>query len=101
MGFINRQGAIVIKPNFEEVKNFSDGLAAVRVGDQASGKWGFINMKGEFIIKPIFDQAHSFSEGFASVSSGGEYSSNGKFEAPTVIKGSKWGVIYHPNNKSN
>jgi len=101
MGFINRQGAIVIKPNFEEVKNFSDGLAAVRVGDQASGKWGFINMKGEFIIKPIFDQAHSFREGFASVSIGGEYTSNGKFEAATVIKGSKWGVIYHPINKSN
>lgn len=101
MGFIDKKGNVVIKPIYTEALNFSEGLAAVFIGDEVYGKWGFINKKGEFVIKPKFDGVTSFSEGFASVSSGGEYSSNGKFEAPTVIKGSKWGVIYHPNNKSN
>lgn len=98
IGFINKKGEIIIKPIYDEAKNFSQGLAAVRIGDEASGKWGFINKKGEFIIKPTFDGVSSFNEGFSSVGIDGKYALNGKFEAATVIKQSKFGIIRHPFN---
>ncbi|MCC5627771.1 WG repeat-containing protein [Nostoc sphaeroides CHAB 2801] len=57
-----------MKPQFEEAKFFSQGLAAVRIG----GKFGYINIKGVFIIQPQFDEAECFYGGLASVEIGGE-----------------------------
>jgi hypothetical protein len=54
-GFIDRQGKMVITPQFTggfyridagfllANMGFSDGLAAVRIGDATTGKWGFIS----------------------------------------------------------
>jgi hypothetical protein len=62
-GFINSKG-IVVSPQFDNVYNFSEGLASVLVDD----KWGFINRAGEMVIPPQFDDcADGFSEGLASV----------------------------------
>jgi hypothetical protein len=67
-GFINSRG-IVIPPQFEEVGDFSEGLAEVKVGD----KWGFINRVGEMVIPPQFDRTSKFSEGLASVRIGHQW----------------------------
>ena len=57
-GFQDKQGKVVIKPQFDGCQNFSQGLAAVRVDK----KWGYINKTGKFIISPQFDFADSFFE---------------------------------------
>jgi hypothetical protein len=62
-GYIDKTGKLVIKSQFREVKNFSQGLAAVKIAD----KWGYTNKTGKLVIKPEFSNARSFSEGLAAV----------------------------------
>ena len=62
-GYIDKTGKLVIKSQFSEVKNFSQGLAAVKIAD----KWGYINKTGKLVIEPDFSDARSFSEGLAAV----------------------------------
>ncbi|MFH0819589.1 MAG: WG repeat-containing protein [bacterium] len=62
-GYIDRTGKIIIEPIFSSVKQFSDGLAAVKYKD----KWGFINKEGKFVVEPQYDCVDSFSEGMAAV----------------------------------
>ncbi len=54
---------VVAEPQFEDVRNFSEGLAAVRV----DGKWGYIDASGEMVIEPQFVLASDFSGGIAAV----------------------------------
>ena len=60
-------GHFVINPQFDGAYSFSDGLAAVRIGDDKTGKWGFIDNQGHFVINPQFDGVASFSDGLAEV----------------------------------
>ena len=41
-------GKFVINPQFNDAKDFSDGLAAVRKSEK--GKYGFIDKTGRFVI---------------------------------------------------
>jgi len=53
---------IVVEPQFDQVRFFSDdGYAAV----QKDGKWGYIDKKGNWLVTPRYDYAGSFSEGKA------------------------------------
>jgi WG containing repeat len=52
-GFIDVNGNVVIKPQFEAVGEFSEGLAPVMIGD----KWGYINRKGKVLIAPRWRQS--------------------------------------------
>ena len=71
VGFIDKTGKIVITPQFDsassdEGRTFSEGLAAVKVGD----KWGYIDKSGKFVIPPKFKQESAptlFYEGLAQV----------------------------------
>jgi hypothetical protein len=38
-GYINRQGELVIEPQFEHAQPFNEGLAAIKIRD----KWGYIS----------------------------------------------------------
>jgi len=54
---------VVIHPQFDEVENFSEGLAAVKV----YSKYGYIDKTGQWVISPQFDQVECFSEGLAKI----------------------------------
>lgn len=81
-GYINRKGRYVINLLFDFAEDFSDSLAAVRIGDKEEysdilerfivrpGKWGYINREGQYVINPQFDDAESFSEDLAFVDIG-------------------------------
>lgn len=86
-GFINPKGEIVIKPQFDEVSPFSEGLARVEV----DLKHGFIDTTGKFIIEPQYYIARSFAEGLAAVSiespgTWGYIDHKGKFVIPAKLK---------------
>jgi len=58
----------VIEPKFDIAKSFSEGLAAVRIGDNRTGRWGYIDKKGEMAIEPRFGRPiDSFTRGLALV----------------------------------
>ena len=81
VGFIDLQGQIAIKPQFDpdgaspcvqfgrvSASHFSEGLAAVQLENNEWGKeWGFIDRRGSWVIKPAFACAAPFSEGLALV----------------------------------
>jgi hypothetical protein len=58
-GYMDRSGALTIAPQYESAAPFSEGLAAVRVGD----KWGFINRKGTLVIPPRFENTAAGAPG--------------------------------------
>lgn len=65
-GFVDTNGKIAIKAQFESVGYFSDGLAwAKTVGKQL----GYINKTGEFVIQPLYAAGKEFdsSTGLARI----------------------------------
>lgn len=61
-GYVNQKGELVIKTSYAEKKEFSDGLAAIRIDE----KWGYINTSGKIVIKPLFKTGKNFSEGLSA-----------------------------------
>ncbi len=68
LGYTNRSAEFVIPPRYRQAKAFSQGRAAVRLGDT----WGYLNRQGEFVIEAKYDNAHSYSEGLAVVEQEGQ-----------------------------
>lgn len=64
-GYKDKDGNVVIKPQFFDAADFSEGLACVKKGKTTM--WGYIDTTGKFAIPTLFTQAHSFSEGLAAV----------------------------------
>lgn len=52
-GYINREGAWVIAPQFEDAFAFINGMAAAK----SDGLWGFIGRNGKYVVKPQFQHA--------------------------------------------
>ena len=72
--FIDASGRAVITPQFDIVDDFSEGLAAVNIGQTRipnlglisnPGKWGYIDKTGRLLIPLKFTHAEDFSEGLA------------------------------------
>ncbi len=82
--FIDITGKIVITLQknvyFDCAGSFSDGLAAVRIGDRQTGKWGYIDKSGKMLVTPQFDAGSAFSMERAAVRVGD-------------TKTGKWGYI--------
>ena len=62
-GYIDRSGAVVIEPQFNEAHAFAEGLARVVV----AGRYGYIDPTGALAIEPRFLRAFDFSLGRARV----------------------------------
>lgn len=54
-----------IAPQYEDARQFSDGLAAVK----KNGKWGYIDYDNNVVIDFQYDYAWDFNEGYAIVGS--------------------------------
>jgi WG containing repeat len=65
----DKNGKLVIEPKYRSADRFSEGLAAVRIGE----KVGYIDRNGEIAITPQFARAAGFSEGLALVYIGNKY----------------------------
>lgn len=63
-GFVNTSGEVIIQPEYNKAKSFSNGLAAVYNGD----KWGFINKRNQLAIDYQFiDVGYMGSNGLCPV----------------------------------
>lgn len=56
-GFVDATGKVVIKPQYEDAKSFSNGLAGVKKGEY----WSFINSKNQEVITGEFKDANYFN----------------------------------------
>ncbi|MDQ3110634.1 MAG: WG repeat-containing protein [Bacteroidota bacterium] len=71
-GVINSRGMPVCAEKYHEILPFSEGKAAVRLGN----KWGYIDTLGTEIIAPAFEKAGQFNSG-----------------AARIVKNQRWGFI--------
>ncbi len=70
VGFLDKEGKIVIPKLYEDVKGFSDEeICPVKL----NGKWGFINKKNEVVIPFNYEDADAFCEGLAAVKVNGKW----------------------------
>jgi hypothetical protein len=67
--YIDKQGNEVLKPQYEGMGDFKEGLAVVVKNE----KFGFINKQGELVVPLEYESASDFSEGLALVKKGGKY----------------------------
>ncbi len=76
--YFRKDGSLVTRVDCPFSEGFSEGLAAVCVGEETLKedvphvRWGYIDATGTFVIEPRFTQATPFSEGLAFVVEGGE-----------------------------
>lgn len=127
-GYMSKNGAVAIDPQFGEARDFSEGLAAVKYGLKEYGRsyqdvyrtdklWYYIDQKGVRAIPGDFVWAGDFSEGLAAVrrASGegigyidrtGQLVIKGRFNeakpfkggVALVLIGTKWGYIDKSGN---
>tara|TARA_Y100000385_G_scaffold291483_1_gene369779 strand:+ start:4162 stop:5802 length:1641 start_codon:yes stop_codon:yes gene_type:complete len=64
--YVDREGKIVINPQFAEASFFRDGLALVLTSGEEK-KYGYITEDGKYAITPQYIAATGFSEGLAWV----------------------------------
>lgn len=70
IGYVDDNGAVVIKHQFAQATPFENGRAKVQKGK----KWGYIDETGRQVIKIDFDEIGEFNEkGIARVKKGGKY----------------------------
>lgn len=67
-GLFDRNGKEIIKPIYDSLGTFSEGLAYIRL----DGKMGYIDESGNVAIKAKFSQVSSFFEGLAWATLDGE-----------------------------
>jgi len=64
-GYIDRQGRVVVEPQYDEAYPFSEGLGRIGIDQETVGKFGFVDATGATAIEPQFSWASDFSEGLA------------------------------------
>ncbi|HHU43197.1 MAG: WG repeat-containing protein [Bacillota bacterium] len=67
-GFTDRNGKVVIPPQFDEVFSYKEDLCCVEKDE----RFGFIDREGVEVVPIIYECALSFSEGLACVFKGGK-----------------------------
>lgn len=82
-GYVDSDGTVIIKHNYNEVFAFVDGRAKVRKGN----KWGYINPSGKEVIKIQYSEMRTWSGNYCKVAKGG------KSENGLLTSGGKWGYI--------
>jgi len=65
VGYINKEGKMIINPCYDEGDKFSEGLAAVAIIEDGTKKYGFIDKDGRLVIPYQYSFVTPFSEGKA------------------------------------
>ncbi len=62
-GYINKEGEMMIAPEYHDAWNFHEGLAVVKV------EWarGYIDREGKYVVEPKYQYAGPFIDGKAKV----------------------------------
>lgn len=68
-GYMNRSEVIVVKPIYNEVTNFREGIGAVSYMNDSTWafNWAYIDVSGKFISDKRYSTHFSFFDGFAVV----------------------------------
>lgn len=67
-GYVDTSGKIVIPTVFDDARDFSEGVAAVRASTTSGYRWGFIDKTGAWVIPAKFSkEPYPFVEGLSSV----------------------------------
>lgn len=61
-GYVDKEGKVVIMPQFEKARPFSEGFSAIRLNE----KWGFIDKAGKIVVNPQYDEIRDFKQGKAA-----------------------------------
>jgi hypothetical protein len=69
IGYVDKFGKQAIPADYDFARPFSEGLAAVRVGN----KWGVIDKSGGFVVQLKFAYLTEFSSGLAAAAVGAKY----------------------------
>lgn len=69
-----RNGAMVISPQFDYASHFTEGMALVKSGKS----WGYIDTVGNWLVQPIYSNATPVHNGFAYVFNNGKRGVIGK-----------------------
>lgn len=80
-GFMDEDGNEVIPCRYQEVDQFQEGLAVVKIDE----KYGYINKSGKLVIAAIYEDGLAFNEGHAVVEYKGKLgmiNRNGEFIIP-------------------
>lgn len=91
-GFVDRSGRMVIKPQFEWVGAFCDGLAVAEL--IPDGPIGYIDKTGHFVIDAQYDLAEDFSEGLAPVQKEGKWRFIDRTGAEVAMIGDKYDNVF-------
>lgn len=82
-GYLNEDGSVAIKYDYNEAYAFADGRALVRKGD----KWGYINSQGKEVIKIRYTELDgTWANGICKVAVGGKVDDG-------ILTGAKYGFI--------
>ena len=77
MGFMDRQGKVVIRPAYHRVVDWRDRQFEERITPVCTGplrgKFGFIDRNGKIVVDFQFEWAEQFFDGLAMVSKDGKY----------------------------
>lgn len=111
-GFIDRSGAVAVKPQFNIIDAYSQNIASAGYVNYktAESKSGYIDRSGKFVIPTLFEVTSPFQEGLACVKQKGKWgfiNRTGKFVIPlkfeeanvfangmaAVKLNEKWGII--------
>ena len=63
-GYINTDGKVILDGFWNDIGQFSEGLAPVQYHEN---KWGYINRSGRFVIPAIYEKAEPFDNHYAKV----------------------------------
>lgn len=66
-GYIDGSGKPLFAPSLDLVKDFEEGLALARAGDEKTGLWGYVDASGAWKIPARFVEPRPFAEGVAAV----------------------------------
>lgn len=71
VGLMDKNGELLIKPEYSELLPFSEGYSFVGIlGQGMKYKWALIDSTGQKLTENIFDEVHDFSKGYCSVKIG-------------------------------